>query len=385
MSNSLQNFNGKETSRMEITHMKTLHGAMALCLSGVLVLAGCMGGKWGGKFSMPPAMVEVAEATIQPVEDRFEAVGSLEADNAITVVSEIAGTVAKIAFDEGRYVERGSLIAQLNDDELKAEYDRATATRDQTQASFNRVKTIVEQHAGAQQDLDDAAAALKVAEANAAYAAARLQKTRITAPFSGIIGARQVSPGAYVRPGDPIADLARVQELRVKFSAPERYLSQLKRGSKVTVSTLAYPDYELKGTIEAIEPQVDPNTRSVSIVARVPNSEGKLRPGMSANVAAVLSVRDNALTVPSEAVIVDQNQTVVYAIKPDSTVARTVVRLGSRMREAVEIVSGLKEGQRVVRAGQQKIFEGAKVMPISSADSLAAEANGKKDTAKVAP
>jgi membrane fusion protein (multidrug efflux system) len=151
------------------------------------------------------------------------------------------------------------------------------------------------------------------------------------------------------------------------------------------VSTLAYPGYELTGTIEVIEPLVDPNTRSVSIVARVPNPKAKLRPGMSANVAAVLNVRKEALTVPSEAVIVDQNQTVVYAIQPDSTVVRTVVRLGSRMSGAVEVVGGLREGQRVVRAGQQKIFEGAKVVPISSGDSLAAATNGKTDTAKARP
>jgi len=369
---------------MEITYMKTLRGLIVLGVSSVWILIGCKGGGWGS-FSMPPTMVETAVATMQPVEDRFETVGTIEADNAVTVVSEIAGTVVSIPFDEGGRIERGSLIAQLNDGELKAEYERAAATRDQAQSSYNRVKTIVEQHAGAEQDLDDAAAALKVAEANAAYAAARLQKTQITAPFSGIIGARRVSLGAYVRPGDPITDLARVEELRVNFSAPERYLSQLKRGSKVAVSTLAYPGYELTGTIEAIEPQVDPNTRSVSIVARLRNPKGKLRPGMSANVAAVLSERAKALTVNSEAVVIDQNQPVVYVIKPDCTVARTVVQLGTRMKDVVEVVSGLEDGQRVVRAGHQKIFEGAKVIPVSSMDSLAAQAGGMDTTKSASP
>lgn len=338
----------------------------------VLALAGCGGGGWGGGFSMPPTLVEIAVATVQPVEDRFETVGTIEADNAVTIVSLIGGVVVSVPFQEGGQVRQGQLIARLEDSELKAELDRATAMRDQAQSSYNRVKNIVEQGAGAQQVLDDAAAALKVAEANAASARARFDKTRITAPFSGTVGARRVSPGSFVRPGDAITDLARVEDLRVIFSVPERYLSLLTKGSAVTVSTTAYPGYALKGTIEVIEPQVDPGTRSVGIVARVHNPENKFRPGMSANVAAVLSEREAALTISSEAVVIDQNQPVVYVIKPDSTVTRTVVQLGTRMTDVVEVVEGLEEGQRVVRAGHQKIFEGAKVIPVSSADSVAA-------------
>ncbi len=321
---------------------------------------------------MPPAMVETATATVNPVEDRFETVGTLEADEAVTIVSEIGGTVVAIPFTEGGRVERGDLIAQLDDRELKADLDRALAVRDQARLTYDRTKTIVEQSAGSKQSLDEAGAALKVAAANVASAQARFEKTRITAPFAGAVGARRISPGAYVQPGTAITDLAHLDNLRVNFSAPERFLAQLKRGSQVTVSTTAYPGHELTGTIVVLEPQIDARTRSVGVVARMANSEGRLRPGMSADVAAVLRERPAALTIPSEAVVVDQNQPIVYVIKPDSTVARTVVRLGARMKDAVEVLEGLKEGDRIVRAGHQKVFEGAKVIPVSSADSVAA-------------
>jgi membrane fusion protein (multidrug efflux system) len=383
-------FKRNKISRMELSDMRLVRGAVILVPALMLaVLAGCMGGKWGGGFSMPPAMVETAVATVQPVEDRLETVGTLEADKAVTIVAEISGVVKSIPFSEGSYVSGGSLIAKLDDSELKADLDRASALRDQMRGNYNRVKTIVDQGAGAQQDLDDASAALKVAEANVAAAQARFDKTEITAPFDGTVGARRISPGAYLRPGDAIVDLARVQELRVIFSAPERYLSQLKRGSAVSVYTTAFPGYTLKGTIEVIEPQVDQSTRNVTIVARVPNPEGKFRPGMSANVAAVLNRRSDALTISSEAVVIDQNQPVVYVVKPDCTVTRTVVQLGARTNDLVEVVAGLEDGQRVVRAGHQKIFDGAKVIPISSADTLAAVAGGKdkmpgKDTKKTA-
>jgi membrane fusion protein (multidrug efflux system) len=345
--------------------------SLFFALSAV-VLAGCMGGKWGGGFSMPPAVVETAVATTRPVEDRFQTVGTIEADEAVTIVSEIGGIVVKIPFPEGGRVERGDLIALIDDSELKADLDRTTAMRDQAKLNYDRMKVIVNQGAEAQQQLDDASAALKVADANVALAQARFDKTRISAPFAGMVGARRISPGTYVQPGTPITDLARIQELRVSFAAPERYLPLLNRGSDVNVTTTALPDQDITGKIEILEPQVDPGTRNIGIVARIPNPDDRLRPGMSADVAAVLRQRPAALTIPSEAVVIDQNQPVVYVIKPDSTVTRTVVRLGTRTKKYVEVVDGLKDGQRIVRAGQQKVFEGAKVIPVSSPDSVAA-------------
>jgi membrane fusion protein (multidrug efflux system) len=334
---------------------------------------------------MPPTLVETATPTSQAVEDRFETVGSLDADEAVTVVSEIGGVVTRIPFNEGGRVGKGDLIALIDDSEAKAELDRANALRDQALATSNRVKSIVDQGAGSQQTWDDASAALKVAEANAAYAQARFNKTRITAPFGGIVGARRISPGTYVQPGQAIADLARVEELRVNFSVPERFISSLKKGAPVSVTTTAFPGAELRGTVDVVEPMVDTGTRSVKVVAKVKNTDGKFRPGMSANVSLSLSERGQALTLISEAIFLDQNQAFVYVIKPDCTVVKTAVKLGSRTLQAVEIVEGVRGGDKVVKAGHQKLFEGAKVIPVSSIDSAhtahtAQAAAAKKDS-----
>jgi membrane fusion protein, multidrug efflux system len=331
-----------------------------------LAALGCARGGAGGGFSMPPMPVETAVATQGNVSDRFEAVGSVEAGDAITVVSEIAASVVSLPYREGRPVEKGAVLAQLDDAQLKAEVDRTSAIRDQTESAFQRTKSVVEQGAGSAQDLDDAAAALKVAESNLALAKTRLSKARITAPFDGIVGSKRVSPGAYLKVGDPITDLARVSELKIIFSAPERYLAKLKNGAAVTVSTTAYPGYSLEGRIEVIDPVLDPETRSARVTARVRNPGGKFRPGMSADVAAVLSERANAITIPSEAVFAEGNQTFVYAVKPDSTVTRKAVTLGTRLSDVVEVVQGLDAGQRIVRAGHQKLFETARVIPIES-------------------
>jgi membrane fusion protein (multidrug efflux system) len=310
--------------------------------------------------------VETAVASREKVFDRFTAVGSIQAGDAIDVVSEIDAAVKSLPFREGSTVEAGAVLAQLDDDQLRAEADRAEAVRDQARSTYNRQKTVVDEGAGAPQDLDDAAAALKVAEANLSLAKTRLSKARIVAPFPGIVGSKRVSPGAYLRAGSVITDLAQIAELKITFSAPERYLSKLSRGAEVSVTTTAFPGYSLTGRIDVIDPVLDPGTRSAQVIARVKNPGGKFRPGMSADVAAVLSERMNAITIPSEAVFAEGNQTLVYVVQPDSTVARVPVTLGTRLSDVVEVTQGLEPGARVVRAGHQKLFEKARVIPVQS-------------------
>jgi membrane fusion protein (multidrug efflux system) len=339
--------------------------ALAGLCTLTLLNAGC-GKGGGGGFAMPPMSVEVSPVQTRRVVDRFDGVGSIEALESITVVSEIDGAVKSLPFTEGGVIRRGGLIAQLDDAQLAAERARAEALRAQSKATYDRVKSVVDQGAAAPQDLDDASAALKVADANLQLAQARYAKTRITAPFDGIIGARRVSVGTFLRAGQQIAELANIDAIRVIFSAPERLVSTLRAGAEVTVSTTAFPGLALTGTILVIDPVVDPVTRSARVVARVQNAGRKFRPGMSANVSAILGERPKALTIPSEAVFGSGNQSFVFIVKTDSTVARVPLTLGTRMTDIVEVIEGLSEGMTVVRAGHQKLFDGGKVMPVPS-------------------
>lgn len=362
--------------------MKRLKVITTTLLLTIIILAftGCSNsGSGGGGFAPPPTPVEVASVSKKPIMDKFEAVGTIEAENAITVVAEIDAAVVSLPFHEGDPISRGGLIAKLDDSQLVAEMTRAEALRDQSKASYDRIKNIVDQGAGAPQDLDDAAAALKVAEANLAFAKARLAKTQITAPFDGILGSRRVSPGAFVRAGQAITNLTQINEIRVLFSVPERFLSKLKSNSEVTVSTTAYPGYELQGKIDVIEPALDPDTRSARVIARVKNPGGKFRPGMSANIIAILNQRQNALTIPSEAVFAEGDNFFAYTVKDDSTVTRTALSLGIRLPGTVEVLKGLVENMRVVRAGHQKLYEGARVFPISSQETQPAAQSQNQD------
>ena len=337
----------------------------ALLITMMAIAPGCSGGDApGGGFSMPPMPAEVADVTVGRIEEKFQAVGTIEADEAVTVVAEIEGTVTGIPYREGEKLGKGDLIAILDDSQLGAEVSRTEALFAQSKSTYERVKSVVDQAAGTPQDLDDASAALKVAESNLALARARHAKTRISAPFAGTAGSRRVSVGSYVRPGQAITDMANLDRIRVIFSAPERMISQIRKGAGVEVSTPAFPGLVLQGSIIVIEPVVDPVTRSTRVVAQVPNTDRKFRSGMSADVSTLLSSRPQAITIASEAVFAAGDQSFVFAVNPDSTVTRLPVQLGTRTAEVVEVLNGLTPGMIVVRAGHQKLFEGAKVVPV---------------------
>ncbi len=331
-----------------------------------LVAGSCAKGKAGGPggFQMPPMPVEVSTVANRTVRDQFHALGGIEADEVIEVTSEIAGVVRALPFREGQPIARGALIAQLEDSDLAADAARATAQHEQATSNAARAAKLADQQVISQQELEDSRSALKVAAANEAQARARLQKAHIRAPWTGLAGRRRVSVGAYLKAGDVITELARVNQVRIQFAAPERYMRQLKPGVAVDVMVPAFPDQVFSGQLAVVDPNVDPQSRTVQLVARAANPRQLLKSGMSANVSVTFSERPNALMVPDEAVIAEGNQNFVFVVKPDSSVAKTAIVLGTRDSNQVEVVHGLDAGQQVVKAGHQKLFEGAKVVPI---------------------
>lgn len=340
-------------------------------LTGLALAAGCGGEKGGGGGApgggpgqMPPMPAETAAVEATGMTDRFNVVGSLAADAEIVVVSEISATVEELPFREGQELQKGDLIARLDDEQALAEVQRAEALVQQRRSTAERIRAIVRQNAGAPQDLDDAEANLAIAEADLALAKSRLEKTRIEAPFRGVVGAREVSVGTYLGVGDRITELAQLDRLRVNFSAPELYLGKVQVGAPIEVRTSAYPDLVVRGTVDVISPVLDRASRSAHIVAHVENPGRRLRPGMSAEISVVLSNRPNALTLPGEAVFFQGQQAFVYVVAADSSVSLAPISLGTRGPEMVEVTSGLEAGQTVVTSGHQKLYPGARVAPI---------------------
>jgi membrane fusion protein (multidrug efflux system) len=347
---------------------------LAALLASTLMVASCSKGGPRGGFQMPPTPVEVAEVHPRVVRDQFHALGNIGSDENIEIVSELNARVMDLPFAEGQPVDSGALIARLDDREIGAEAERTQAERDQAESNYERSQKLSAQGVVSTQELEDSHTALRVAEAVAAVARARLEKTRIRAPFPGIVGVRRVSRGAYLREGSVITDLTRVDEMKVTFSAPERFARELKPGVEVELATPAFPGERFVGKLSVVDPVVDANTRTLRLVARIPNRGYRLRPGMSADVSVTLAERAQALVVPDEAVFAQGNQNFVYLVKADSTVALTPVELGTRDSMQVEIVRGIAAGDRVIRTGHQKLYPGARVMPVSAGGQAAGTA-----------
>jgi membrane fusion protein (multidrug efflux system) len=338
--------------------------AAVLCL--LLAAASCgkpAGGARGG-MQMPPMPVEIAAVTRETVSDGFTALGTVDAEENVEIVSEIPGTVRALPFVEGQPVAAGALLVALDDREERAEEERAAALVEQVRLAAERTHKLYEQQLTPAEERERADANLKVAEANYALAKARHEKTEIRAPFAGVVGWRRVSPGAYVQAGAVITNLTQTDRLRIAFAVPERFAGTLKRGAKVTLTTAAFPGETFTGAVDVVDPQVDPTTRSFGLIARLANPGGRLKPGMSAAVTATLVERRGALVVPDEAVVSQGGQNMVYVLQPDSTVQAVPVQLGLRSSARVEVTGGLAAGDQVVKAGHQKIFPGAKVMPV---------------------
>ena len=318
----------------------------------------------GQQFSMPPMPAEVVSVKMRKMTDTFEAVGTIEAIEEITVVSEIDAVIKSLPFKEGSFIKQGNLIAQLDDAQLTAEFARTEALYEQSEANYNRIKILSEKDLSSTQELDDAFAALKVAEANLEFTKARLSKTKILVPFDGIIGTRKVNVGDFIRTGQEITQLANLNNLRVLFSVPERFLGELKTNSSIVIFSSVFPGYEVEGKIIAIEPILNSETRNVNVVGYLKNPGQKFRSGMSANIVVALSERPNALTIPNQAVFASGDQSFVYVVQKDSSVTQVPVTLGLQLADVVEVVNGLQNGMQVVQAGHQKLFPGAKIIPV---------------------
>lgn len=351
---------------MSELHLFARRFAISTLFVAAAAAAACGRKKTAAAFTPPPVPVEVASATRGDVKETLHALGTVEAEEQVKVTVEIDGIVRALPFEEGRLVRKGQVLAILNDTELRAEVRRAAALRDQARLTYARFEQLSKEQIASPQDRDNARAALEVAEANLGLAQARLSKTRVVAPFSGVVGSRLVSPGAYLRAGDAITEIARIDTVKVVFAVPERYLADLRRGAGVTVTTVVFPGKEFRGTVNVLDPILDAATRSARLSARISNPQGELRPGMSADVTAVIAERPQAVTVPDEAVFAEGDRNFVFVVQPDSTVVRKPVKLGARQPGRVEIREGLQGGEKVVRAGHQKLFDGTKVSPVDA-------------------
>lgn len=323
------------------------------------VPGGGQGGAGGG--GMPG--VEVVQVGTMRLQDDAEAVGTLRSRQSVTLRPEVSGRVVNVAFADGARVRKGQLLVQFDDTLQRAELSQAQAQLSIARANLKRNQELVAENFVARRVLDESQANLQVAEAQVALAQARLARMRITAPFDGTLGLRSVNLGDYVKDGADLVNLEDTSALTVDFRLPERYQARIAAGQVVQVRLDALPGQNFSARVQAVDPLLDANGRSVSVRATLPPSpKGELRPGMFARVTTIFSVNDAALVVPEEAIVPQAGKQFVFRLVDEGegdakkrVSRRTEVQLGVRRGPQVQVMSGLSVGDTVVVAGQQRL------------------------------
>lgn len=333
---------------------------------GAYVGSGMMGGEKKEEgpqgFAMP---VEATKAESATLRQTVQAVGSLIAQEGVVVRPEISGRVTQIFFNEGQKVDKGAPLMRLDDSVNKAQLSQAEAQLNLAQRNYTRAVALVGRGAGTEQARDQAASDQRTASAALDLARANLDKTLLSAPFAGTVGIRKVSLGDYVSPGQVLVSLQALDTMKVDFSVPESTLSYLKPTLPVDMTVASYPGEHFAGQVTAIDPLVDPATRSVSVRAIVPNLENKLRPGLFANVTLVLGEIPETVFVPASAIWPVNDK--VFVFKVENSVANMVsVEILQRESGRVALAQGsVKAGDEIVTSGQLKLaMGGGQPMPV---------------------
>lgn len=302
--------------------------------------------------------------------DPLEALGTLSADESVTLSATVTETVAEINFQDGQQVERGHLLIRLEDAEEQAQLRAAQALRDERRNASGRADQLQQRNLAARADVEDAQARLRQADADVQALEARLANFRIQAPFSGRVGFRNISVGALVTPGMELVTLDKLNVMKLDFSVPEVFLGRLSPGLALSAKTAAFPDEIFSGQIASIGTRIDPISRSVSVRAELDNPGLRLRPGMLMEVIVQQRVRD-ALVLPESALEPSGDRHYVMLIHQHDGVTRLEQRevsIGERRHGEVEIIEGIAPEDLVVVHGLQLARDGQEVRLLGIVD-----------------
>ncbi|KAA6186105.1 efflux RND transporter periplasmic adaptor subunit [Thiohalocapsa marina] len=326
------------------------------------------GAQSGAKSGATPVIV--AEARLAPMAERVEALGTLRANESVSITSNVTETVSAVHFDDGQRVREGDLLVEMTSAEEHALLEEAQARVAEAERQHRRVRSLVDQGSASESLLDERKRDLDTAQANLVALESRLADRVVRAPFDGIVGLRSISRGALVAPGDLITTLDDDGVMKLDFTVPSLYLAELRPGLRIEARARAYGERLFEGTVRGIDSRIDPVTRSVLVRALLPNPQRTLRPGLLMQVELLLNPRQT-LVLP-EAALLHQGaeRFVLRLVDTDQglSVERRAVQIGARQPGLVEILDGLAAGEQVVTEGQDKARPGKPVQVLAVDD-----------------
>jgi membrane fusion protein (multidrug efflux system) len=335
----------------------------------VVVVVGLAVPKWMSSRDKP--IVETETAVVErlpvrvetvrpaPLEERLVTSGTVRANERVNIVSEVAGKVESIEFEEGSVVETGTVLVRLDTSTLKAERERARFRAELARRQESRQRELLDDGLISPEEYDSTVGELNVLEAELELRQVMLEKAEIRAPFSGIVGLRGVSPGAYVTSQTRLTTLQDIDPIKVQFSVPEAYARELTVGDSVGFRIKGM-DEEIQGKIYASEPAIDPETRSLTLRALAPNPSGTLLPGSFAEVEVAIREVADAISLPAVAVVPELGGKKVF-LYGDGVAQTRIVETGIRTEERVQITRGLEPGERVIVSNIARLRAGTEV------------------------
>ena len=344
--------------------------------------AGSPGAPGAGGPARPMA-VEVAKVEKAMLVDETQSVGSLKSNQGVVLRPEVGGRVSQVLFKDGQRVKKGQLLVQFDDQLPAAQVMQATAELSIAQANHKRNQELVAQNFISKRSLDESDASLQVAQAKLSLAQATLQRLKVVAPFDGVAGLRQINVGDYLKDGADMVNIEDIEAVLLDFRLAERFQAKVKPGQKAQVTLDALPGRKFTAVIQAVDPLIDANGRSVGVRGCIDNRQMQLRPGMFARVNAVFGERADALIIPEEAIVPQGGRSTVVKVvsgpnKDELVSERVTVKIGLRQPGKVEILEGLSLDDSVVIAGQQRLQKDGTLVRIidTSKGKVAANAPG---------
>lgn len=307
----------------------------------------------------PPVSVSAIVVKPQDFSNAISLSGSIEANEQIDIRSEVSGIVEKIYFTEGSHATKGQVLLKVNDIELRAQLAQAKTKESLASENERRAKLLLQKEAISQEEYDIASADYRSAKSQSQLILAQIAKTSIRAPFSGKVGLRSISPGTYVTPATLIAKLVNTNPLKITFSIPEKYATEINANAEITFTVPNIPR-KFKGKIYAIEPEIETTTRTLKIRALTQNPDGKLLPGTFANIELPLKNISDAIIIPTEAIVPVQDGKKVF-IAHNGKAKEVKVETLTRTDKDVVVTSGLKIGDTVLTSGVMSLKDEAEI------------------------
>lgn len=322
-----------------------------------------------GAYQPPPEAVTTIVAQQDTWPSTLSAIGTVAAVQGVTVSADLPGIIDRIAFDSGKWVHQGEVLVELDTRQERAQLAAVEAQRDLAGVNYSRMQGLLKEGIISRADYDTAAAGQKETEARVGEIRATIERKTIRAPFSGVLGLRQVNLGQYLSAGDPIVPLQALNPVYVNFGIPQQEASQAKIGRPVRVSARDLAGPEFGGRVTAVDSVVDPATRNIQVQATLANPAGKLRPGMFVQAQLVVGASQSVIAIPTSGVNYAPYGDSVFVVtdlkdekgKPYRGVRQQFVKLGGSRGDQVAILSGVKPGDEVVTSGVFKLRNGAAV------------------------